>query len=228
MSTAAIRQRSGRAPDASPSSGSGRWLSATIVVAAIGLLAAWWLGLLGTATDPRIAEIYKMRDDMAANYRAEGGPSNLAEATAMMASMAAIRQKIDALPEHLRAQAERGDGSMFRASMKGRIDAYFNAPPDKRDAVLDRQIDQEEWIRKAYEATQAVTAAVGGGAASGGNAGPPQAGPRRISNEDDRNRFRKGIIDRTSPAERARYVEYRRATAERREKRGLPPSPWGR
>ena len=30
------------------------------------------------------------------------------------------------------------------------------------------------------------------------------------------------MIDRTSPEERARYAEYRRAMEERREKRGLP------
>jgi hypothetical protein len=141
--------------------------------------------------------------------------------------MYGIRQKIEALPEHLRPQAERGGGGMFRTAMRARIDAYFNAPPAQRDAVLDRQIDEMEVMSKAFEAAEKVTAAIGGGSSSTA-AAPPSGGPRRSTNEDERNKFRKGIIDRTSPAERARYVEYWRAVAERREKRGLPASPWGR
>jgi hypothetical protein len=93
--------------------------------------------------------------------------------------------------------------------------------------VLDRQIDEMEVMSKAFEAAEKVTAAIGGGSSSTA-AAPPSGGPRRSTNEDERNKFRKGIIDRTSPAERARYVEYWRAVAERREKRGLPASPWGR
>jgi len=50
-------------------------------------------------------------------------------------------------------------------------------------------------------------------------------GPPRNGNEDDRNKWRKEqIIDRTTPEERARYVEYRRAMNERRTQLGLPPS----
>jgi hypothetical protein len=115
---------------------------------------------------------------------------------------------------------------MFRSARRARIDTYFNAPPAQRDAVLDRQIDEMEVMRKAFEAAEKVTAALGGGSTAA--AAPPPGGPPRSTNEDERNKFRKGIIDRTSPAERARYVEYWRAVAERREKRGMPPSPWGR
>ena len=50
-------------------------------------------------------------------------------------------------------------------------------------------------------------------------------GPPRNGNEDDRNKWRKEqIIDRTTPEERARYVEYRRVMNERRSQLGLPPS----
>ena len=45
--------------------------------------------------------------------------------------------------------------------------------------------------------------------------------------EEDRNKWRKSMIDRTTPEQRARYVEYRRVMDERREQRGLP-SGWGR
>jgi len=114
--------------------------------------------------------------------------------------------------------------------MRARINAYFNAPPAQRDAVLDRQIDEMEVMRQAFEAAEKVTAAFGGGGGGGASpsAAPPFGGPPRSNNEEERNKFRKDIIDRTSPSERARYVEYRRAIDERREKRGMPPSPWGR
>ena len=227
MASASAAYRSSSAPADRESSGVGRWIAAIAILAALALAAAWWLGWFGAAIDPRVAEIQKMREDLAAKYPNGTGPTNLVEATAMAIAMYGIRQKIEALPEHLRPQAERGGGSMFRTAMRARIDAYFNAPPAQRDAVLDRQIDEMEVMRKAFEAAEKVTAALGGGG-SAPSATPSPGGPPRSTNEEERNKFRKGIIDRTSPAERARYVEYRRAIDERREKRGMPPSPWGR
>ena len=204
------------------------WLAGLTLFAAPAAAIGWLLGWFTPATDPRVAEIHQLRQEMAEKYQAGGGPASFAEATAMMTAMGEIRQRIEALPEDLRPLAVRGGGCLFRSSMRARIDAYFDATAEQRTAVLDRQIDQEEWFRKAYEATRAVTAAVGGNASGGTGGGPAGGGPPRGGNEEDRNKWRKAIIDRTSPAERARYVEYRRAIEERREQRGLPASPWGR
>jgi hypothetical protein len=234
MSSAAAASRASRrdGDGGSSAAGFGRWTALLGLVVALALLAAWLLGWFGGATDPRVVEIRKMREELAAKFQANGGPATMADATAMMAGMGQIREKIDALPEHLRPQAERGGGGMFRSAMRARIDAYFALPPDKRQAELDRQINQEELMRKAMEAGRTVANALGGGAGAGGgqanaNAGPPRGGPPGGGTEDDRNRWRKSMIDRTSPTDRARYVEYRRAMEERREKRGLPASPWG-
>ena len=227
MASASLSARSSAAAADRPA-GVGRWLAALAVLAALALLGAWWLGSFGAAVDPRVAEIRKQREELAAKYPNGAAPTNLGAATAMATEMASIRQKIEALPEHLRPQAEQGGGSMVRTAMRARINAYFNAPPAQRDAVLDRQIDEMEVMRQAFEAAEKVTAAFGGGGVSATSATPPFGGPPRSTNEEERNKFRKGIIDRTSPSERARYVEYWRAVAERREKRGMPPSPWGR
>ena len=54
-----------------------------------------------------------------------------------------------------------------------------------------------------------------GGGVPGGRGGPPRGG-----SEEDRNRWRKNIIDSTTPEQRARYVEYRRAMEARREQLG--------
>lgn len=228
MASASLSARSS-ATAADRPAGVGRWLAALAVLAALALLGAWWLGWFGAAVDPRVAEIRKQREELAAKYPNGAAPTDLGAATAMATEMASIRHKIEALPEHLRPQAERGGGTMVRTAMRARINAYFNAPPAQRDAVLDRQIDEMEVMRQAFEAAEKVTAALGGGGGgSTPSATPPFGGPSRSTNEEERNKFRKGIIDRTSPAERARYVEYWRAVAERREKRGMPPSPWGR
>jgi hypothetical protein len=229
MASASLSARSSAAAADRPA-GVGRWLAALAVLAALALLGAWWLGSFGAAVDPRVAEIRKQREELAAKYSNGAAPTDLGAATAMATEMASIRQKIEALPEHLRPQAEQGGGSMVRTAMRARINAYFNAPPAQRDAVLDRQIDEMEVMRQAFEAAEKVTAAFGGGGGGGASpsAAPPFGGPPRSNNEEERNKFRKDIIDRTSPSERARYVEYRRAIDERREKRGMPPSPWGR
>ena len=60
----------------------------------------------------------------------------------------------------------------------------------------------------------------GGGGPGGG--GPGGGGPPRNGTEEDRNRWRKNMIDSTSPEQRAKYVEYRRAMEARRDQLGLP------
>jgi hypothetical protein len=119
---------------------------------------------------------------------------------------------------------------MFRTAMRARIDGYFALPPEKRQAELDRQIKQEEMMRKAFETAGAVAGAFGGGggggssnAAAGGSAPTQQGGGApRSRTEESRNNWRKQMIDRTTPEQRARYVEYRRAMEKRREQLGMP------
>jgi len=242
MSTAALRSsRSDRIPArdaAGPRWGTWIGIAAAVLLAAV--IAAWFMGWISFWTDPRVVEIQQMQAEAQKQFTENGGPRTVAEATAAMTTMNTIRAKVEALPPHLKPQVERQGGSMFRNAMRARIDAYFALPPEKRQAEIDRQIDQEEIMRKAFEAGQAVANAFGGGqggqsgqggtAGAGGSgtasasAGPPGA---RSGSEEDRNRFRKSIIDRTTPEQRARYVEYRRAMEERREQRGLPGG-WGR
>lgn len=197
---------------------------AALLLVLLALLAAWFLGWLAPGVDPRVREIQTMQESLRRKFQSGGGPANLMEATETVAAMAEIRQRIDALPEDVRAQVDRSGGNSFRAAFRARIDAYFNLPPEKRQAELDRQIDQEEWMRKAFEAGNAVASVFGGGTASGrGDAGGSwRGGPPRGGSDEERNRWRKGMIDRTTPEQRARYVEYRRAMDERRQQRGLP------
>ena len=261
MSTAAVR--SSRAAQASSRSDEkpawGFWLAVLAGIAVLAVLVAWLLGWVSFSTDPRVAEIQKMQEEARTQFAEGGGPRSVAEATAAVTAMNTIRAKVEALPPHLRPQVERQGSSVFRSAMRARIDSYFTAPPEKRKAELDRQIDQEEMMRKAFEAGRAVAGMFGGGqpagqsgagqgaagqgAAGQGGAGQGGAGqggqqaaqasggrsgggPPQSGSEEDRNRWRKSIIDSTTPEQRARYVEYRRAMDERREQRGLQS--WGR
>jgi hypothetical protein len=228
MSTATMRPGRSRArPPAGATSGTaGRWAAIVAGLALTLVLIAWLLGWLRFGTDPRVKEILAMQEEARQKYAAAGGPRTVAEATEAFTAMTAIRGKIEALPEHLRPEVERSGVNVFRSAFRARIDEYLNAPPAQRTAVLDRQIDQEEMMRKAFEAGRAAMNAVGAGGA-GGDAERPRGGPPRGGTQEDGNRWRKGMIDRTTPEQRARYVEYRRAMDKRREERGLP-SGWSR
>jgi len=200
------------------------------VLAVVALLVAWLMGWLRFGTDPRVAEILAMQEEAREAFTAGGGPSSIAEAGAAFAAMGRIREKVEALPPDLRPQVERSGAGMFRNAMRARIDSYFATPPEQRQAALDRHIDQEEMLRKASELARAVTGGGQGGggndragaAANGGRSGAGGGGSSQRS-EDGRNNWRKRLIDRTTPEQRARYVEYRRAIEKRRADRGMTP-----
>lgn len=225
-----MRMASADRRDSAGGSSFGKWAAVLGGLALLAFLIAWLLGWIRFTTDPRVLEIRAMQDDARRTMLASGGPTTVAEATAAVASMGQIRDKIEALPPNLRQQVERSGGSLFREAFRGRMDEYFTASPQQRLAVLDRQIDQEEMMRKAFEAGRGAMAALGGGGGNAGGSGSGAAGdanrgPRGSRTEEDRNKWRKSMIDRTTPEQRARYVEYRRAMDERREQRGLPAGP---
>jgi len=236
MSTASARSiaRSGRAaPSASGGPSLRVWLIGLAVVAGIVFLLAWLLGWIRFTTDPRVAEILALQEQARERFEqrnaaaaTSGSPGmTLADATTAVTSMMEIRQKTEALPEYLRPQVERNGANMFRSAFRARIDRYFAVPPEQRQAEIDRQIAEEEMWRKAFEAGRAMMAAVSGGSQQGQSANQQAASnPRPWSSrtEDERNRWRKGIVDRTTPEERARYTEWRRARDARREQLGLP------
>lgn len=206
----------------------GVWLTIAAAITVVVFLVAWLLGWIRFTTDPRVREILSLQEEARQRFVTTGGPSTLADATAAVAAMGQIRQKMESLPEPLRREVEQQGGSVFRSAFRRRIDAYFALPPAQRQAELDRQIKQEELMQQAFAAAGAVSGLFGGGRDAGGGSGtaaPASATPGPLSRtEEDRNRWRKQMIDRTSPEQRARYVEYRNAMEKRREQLGMPPS----
>lgn len=247
MSTAAIRSsRTARVPTREAgASNRGLWVAVIAGLVLLALIAAWFLGWISFVTDPRVTEIQQLQQEAQKQFGEGGGPKTIVEATAAVTAMNTIRTKVEALPSHLRPQVEREGGSMFRSAFRARIDSYFAAAPEKRQAELDRQIDQEEMMRKAFDAGRAIAGVFGGGQGSqatggttpggttpggtsgGGPPAPTGSSSSGSSSEERSNKWRKSMIDRTTPEQRSRYVEYRRAMDERREQRGLPGG-WGR
>lgn len=253
MSTATMRSGSGysRAAGQSAEKTSGgwkRWVGSLALMLLLGFGIAWGGGWIRFTTDPRVLEIKKMQAEMQAKFMANGGPTTEAEAKAFVVAMGQMREKREELPQELRRQADAGGRQAFQNAMRKNMNAYFEAPPSERKAVLMQQIKQQELMRKAFAEAGGWRGGPGGGgggpggAGSGpggsGNGGPggsggpggvgrggPGGGAQNAgggpggSGTD----WRKRIIDSTSPTQRAQYTEYRRVMDETRAKMGLPP-----
>ena len=201
----------------------------TIVLALLAAWAVWWLR--GTGEDPRITEIRTLQRELAAKYPPGQAISGPVDAAARVAAIGQVMAKVQQLPPELRPQAMRVGQGTFRKMMDGKVSTYFSLPAEKRQDFLDQEIRQMEFMRKAFEAGQTVAAFFGGGGSKsagdkrGGGVGPrPPFGPPGGS-EEDRNRFRKEMIDSTTPEQRARFVEYIGAIERRRGQLGLPAMP---
>ena len=145
------------------------------------------------------------------------------------------------IPEGARDQLREEMGRLVRARERAEIASYFALPPAKRQAELDRRIKSEQERAKARERERASRAASAGqnqgrpqaegrmpGGPNGGGAagGPPGGGPPRprgFRTDEQLLARRKERLDQSSPEERARSAEYRRAMAVRRQQLGIIP-----
>lgn len=205
----------------------GRTALGLFVAALLAFLLMWLFGLFSVPrevleirglVDVQIAELRKVaRNEVPLSYDAAGFNT--------------LFDRVRDLPPDQRRQAGREVGRLFEAREQAEMDSYFNLPPERRQAELDRRIKADEERRTAREAerakresqrpAQAASPQTAGG--SSGPGGPPPGRSRgRSSTEDERNARRKIGIDRSSPDQRARRTEYRRAIDERRTQLGLP------
>ena len=203
------------------------FLGLTLALALLTVWAVWWFR--GAGEDPRITEIRTLQRELAAKYPPGQAISGPEDAVARVAAIGQVMAKVQQLPPELRPQAMRVGQSTFRKMMEGKVSTYFSLPAEKRQDFLDQEIRQMEFMRKAFEAGQSVAAFFGGGKSAGEKrgegAGPrPPFGPPGGS-EEDRNRFRKEMLDSTTPEQRARFVEYIGAIDRRRGQLGLPAMP---
>lgn len=244
MSTAAADRRQILAELSSKRSrGGGRsgWRIAMFVLGGLaGLLlilaAGVWYWWSSSVNDPRVLAIVQQGEQLRSQFFSNDpqagstGPMSQQDVDTMVTAMTSMRTQMEQLPSHLRPVAGMQIGQMFFSGMQQRVDDYFESPPDQRQAMLDQQIMQMEAMRAAF--AQGGFGGPSGGAAGSQNAsnqtadnqngqgGPPWA----RGNEGDRNAWRKRMLDRTSPEQRAKWTEYRDAIDKRRQELGLSDS----
>lgn len=149
-------------------------------------------------------------------------------------------EKMRDLPDSQRPLVRQEIGRLFSARERAEVGSYFALPPNQRLAELDRRIKanetrRQQWVAERANRTQSTTnqPAQTTTARSGtpNNRSPQQGqvgrgrqrGPGRERTEEARNERHKERLDASSPDERAKRAEYRRALAERREKLGIAP-----
>jgi hypothetical protein len=197
------------------------------------LLALLWLWISGFFSEPReILEIRGLVDGQIQEWQQVA--RNEVPFDPGAGFPADVMDRIRDLPPDLRRQAGEEMGRLFAARERAEMNSYFNLPPERRQAELDRRIKADEARRTAREAERAAREsrrpaqaagqpAGGGGGPAGGSGGPPSGrGRGRSSTEEERNARSKRRIDNSSPDERARRTEYRRVIDERRQQLGLP------
>ena len=221
---------SSRKVNTDKSGGLKRWLAGiSLAVVAVIVFAYFFLGPRDYSNDPRVVEIREIQEEARKQFLSDGGPSTKSEARAFVQSMEQVRKKMEGLPADVRREIYRGGGNVFYSSMRQRIDDYFNASPAERQRVLDQQIRQSDLMSNAFAEARAARAVQENTGNGQQREGQPKEGQRsgRSSwasrSQGDRNDwFKDRILDRTTPEQRAKYVEYRRAASERREELGLP------
>lgn len=197
------------------------------------LAAGAWYWWSSATNDPRVLAIVAEGEQLRSKFfsndpqAASTGPMSQQDVDTMVTAMTSMRAQMEQLPSHLRPVAGMQIGQMFFSGMQQRVDDYFESPPDQRQAMLDQQIMQMEAMRAAF-AQGGFGGPPGDGAGNqspgnqtaanqNGQGGPPWA----RGNEGDRNAWRKRILDRTSPEQRAKWTEYREAIDKRRQELGL-------
>ena len=185
------------------------------------------------SNDPRVVEIREIQEDARKRYLSGGGPSTQSEARAFVQSMEKVRKKMEGLPDDVRREMYQGGGSVFYSSMRQKIDDYFDASPAQRQQVLDQQIRRSDLMSNAFSEARAArevqersedtqqgnTQKVEGKKEQGQGSGRSSWASR---SQGDRNEwFKNRILDRTTPEQRAKFVEYSRAASKRREELGL-------
>ncbi len=185
-------------------------------------LGIWWAGWLGAKEDPQLTAVKSLMGEMVAKYPPTEGPKNLLDAAARVGAMVTVMGRIQALPEELRPQAiEKGRSIMMKA-MTARVDTYFATPPEKRQALIDKDLKQMESMRKAFEGGQQMLGGLAGNQAGAAGGNPMFAGGGGPGNrsEEERTKWRKSMIDQSSPQQRARSTEYFAEVERRRQALG--------
>ena len=108
---------------------------------------SWGFGLFGNSEDPRVTEIKNLQQDLAKKFSPAQGPSSVSDAVERVTAITTVMTKVAALPEDLRSEAMQPGKKMMMESMEAKVNNYFELPQSEREAYLDNQIRQMEFMR---------------------------------------------------------------------------------
>jgi len=203
----------------------------SIVLLSVGLGVYWWRW--GPAPDPAVERVVAMQAQI---MPVEGKRPSVDQQVQAMTEMGKNMRELS--PEQRQQVFER---SGFRERIRRDLDTYFELPTEKRQAFLDERIDEMERMRKVFQKMREENENSGGAASGGpgGGGGPfgggPGGGPSpggsgsgaRGSDapRPTRHERMRGMLDSTTPEERARGAEFFSDLMKRRQERGLPAFP---
>jgi hypothetical protein len=135
-----------------------------------------------------------------------------------------MRQKMDALPEDLRAQAMRNGPQ----AMQQRLAKFFTMSHNQQLAELDKrigEIQRMEAARKAGDMSDGPPPGFGGPSAPGGPPGAsgPPSGPGGPGGSDTQHVQRKqSMLSNIPPEQRAQFNLFRQMLDARMQQQGVP------
>ena len=175
-------------------------LAATLIVL-IGGVAGWYWWPRTPPPDPQIARARELQTKLTTDFGKEG------KVQEQVKTMTELRDTMGQMSPEQRRKVMTGPGgpaSMIRNQAK----AYAELPLEKRKNYLDKRIDEMEKFMAAARQT---------GAFEGGRPGPP--GPPTSGDRQERAR---GMLNNTTPEDRALFSEYFSDLMARRKERGMP------
>lgn len=162
------------------------------------LLASWAFGLFGgESVDPKVAELEQEAKKI----------SEVPEDQQRDAGRAFFEKMRDAnLNEDQRNEFRERMMPMMMKMMEARMDTFLAMTPEEQLAEMDKRIDEQEAWRKEREANSSERGGPGG-------ARTPEQMEARM----------KGMLERTTPDQRAKFETVVTMMNQRREERGLEP-----
>jgi hypothetical protein len=194
-----------------------RW---AILVGALMILlaggAAWAWIHFHPGVDPRLQEIYALQGDIAKlnNPMKDGGPL-----------FRQMHDKVEALPDDLKAEVRRKGPQMFR----GRMQKFFAMSHEDQLAELDKIIAGIQLMEAARKAGQMfggpppANSGAANSTAQSGNASPPPHGPWGSASDSQRVQHLQSMLSDIPPEDRAQFNLFRQMLTARMQQQNIQP-----
>ena len=203
------------------------WIWLVIMFLVSGTAWASWRYFRSPRIDPEVeAKLTTLHQQLAPEAAVKLSPKKRQEL------VTELHQQVEQLPPEQRELLREQQHEAMQKEMEKRVQDFFALPPSQRTAALDKQIDEMQRQRQAWEQmrAQANRQRSGTNQPTSGNAQAnrgPSAGhsPRAPRPKDHATQItrRVGRLNRSSPEMRA----YRALLAERMKQRGITPPSGG-